>query len=100
MPKLCSHALWTAGQSDCSKHLWSIIVGKSASRLLATWLPIKVIAKKDNATMNMFGEMMNKINKMMMQSFLAIALMGSHVAGSCDADLPTIIDHKRLLQSD
>ena len=37
---------------------------------------------------------------MIMQSFLAIALMGSHVARSRDADLPTIIDHKHLLQSD
>ena len=35
-----------------------------------------------------------------MQSFLVIALMGSHVARSRDADLPTIIDHKHLLQSD
>ena len=49
-PKLCSQALWMAGQSDCSKHLWSIILGKSTSRLLAMWLPIKTIAKKDCIT--------------------------------------------------
>ena len=37
---VATHCGLHAGQSDCSKHLWSIILGKSKSWLPATWLPV------------------------------------------------------------